>query len=205
LGVRTDASVADIRSAYLAKARMLHPDRHAGGTKADVARAQRAMQEVNVAWSVLGDPRARRAYDESIRADADRLAASSPRAARPTGPPPVVLPDHDEDDERATPLPYLVRIGPVVLLLAVLGTIFVVTAFATGSKSVDTPTRQTVAPGTPAIASCVSVSTIVTAVDCDSANAMRVERYAQPGDDCGGAAVPIRWDDETVLCVRPQS
>jgi hypothetical protein len=162
------------------------------------------MQEVNLAWSVLGDPTRRRTYDQSLQTRGERAAAAAPRpasAARPPTPPPVVLPDHDP---HASALPYLVRIAPVALLLGVLATIFVVTAFAAGHDSSNTPGRQVVAPGTPAVGSCVTVGDEITGVPCDDANAMRVERYAVV-EECGGGAVPIRWDDRTVLCIRPQS
>lgn len=54
LGVAHDATHDDIRRAWLALARRHHPDR--GGDAA-------AMQAVNDAWAVLGDPGRRRVWD----------------------------------------------------------------------------------------------------------------------------------------------
>jgi hypothetical protein len=54
LGVGESASSVEIRSAYRAAARSLHPD--AGGSEV-------AMQELNVAWNALRDPARRAAYD----------------------------------------------------------------------------------------------------------------------------------------------
>ena len=58
LGVPATATQIEIRAAYRAAARRLHPD--AGGS-AD------AMQRLNTAWHVLQDPARRAAYDRSLR------------------------------------------------------------------------------------------------------------------------------------------
>jgi hypothetical protein len=65
LGVAPTADAATVRRAYLALARTHHPDYHTGD---DVGRrrAERQMQRVNEAWSVLGNEEARRAYDRTI-------------------------------------------------------------------------------------------------------------------------------------------
>jgi curved DNA-binding protein CbpA len=57
LDVAEWATRDQIHRAYLRRARLAHPD--AGGSEAN-------MREVNAAWSVLGDPARRRAYDRSI-------------------------------------------------------------------------------------------------------------------------------------------
>lgn len=59
LGLTPDASTDDIRRAYLAAAKRHHPD---AGADDD-----RAMQAVNAAWAVLGQPARRRAYDAEMR------------------------------------------------------------------------------------------------------------------------------------------
>jgi hypothetical protein len=51
------ASRDQIHRAYLRRARQAHPD--AGGSEA-------TMRELNAAWTVLGDPARRRAYDRAI-------------------------------------------------------------------------------------------------------------------------------------------
>ena len=57
-----DASMSDIKKAYLAAARDAHPDFH---TQADGARqaAEERMRELNAAWAVLGDVDERSWYD----------------------------------------------------------------------------------------------------------------------------------------------
>ena len=64
LGVSPGAKPDAIRRAYLRQARRWHPDRPSGDSE--------QMRAVNEAWEVLGDIRARAAYDRS-------LARSSPR------------------------------------------------------------------------------------------------------------------------------
>ena len=58
LGVPTHASESEIRSAYRALARKLHPDAGEGSS----AEKFRAIQD---AYEVLGDPEKRRAYDRA--------------------------------------------------------------------------------------------------------------------------------------------
>jgi DnaJ domain len=59
LGVSSGASTEEIRAAYRAAARRRHPD--AGGSAT-------AMQALNQAWRVLGDPGRRAAYDRTLTA-----------------------------------------------------------------------------------------------------------------------------------------
>jgi hypothetical protein len=61
LGVSPSATQDDIRRAYRALARNLHPDVAASSSHAPLA-----MSEVNNAWSVLSDPVRRREYDRSL-------------------------------------------------------------------------------------------------------------------------------------------
>ncbi len=74
LGVATSAPAAEIRRAYLRLAREHHPDFHEAGDDAARSANEREMQRINQAWTVLGDPARRSAYDLRRRApqpDAD--------------------------------------------------------------------------------------------------------------------------------------
>ncbi len=62
LGVRDDATQAEIRTAYRNAARRHHPDTGDGSTSAMAAAAR--------AWEVLGNPAARTRYDTSLRTPA---------------------------------------------------------------------------------------------------------------------------------------
>lgn len=124
LGVTPDASVVEIRRAYLRAARDAHPDFH---TENDASRlaAEERMRLVNRAWAVLGDVDERSAYDRR------RLRPSAPPSARPTASGVTPEPDpfrpfddgpdvpFDERDDRAitdSALPTWLAMLPVVLL-----------------------------------------------------------------------------------------
>jgi hypothetical protein len=60
LGVRRDASPAEVARAYRAQAKRSHPDLHGPEAGPDAARR---MQELNRSWHILSDPARRRAWD----------------------------------------------------------------------------------------------------------------------------------------------
>lgn len=66
LGVSPSATQEEIKRAYWARAKLLHPDRHATEPP-DVQQAAKAQFElVNAAYRVLSDPAARAAYDRQL-------------------------------------------------------------------------------------------------------------------------------------------
>ena len=73
LGVDAEASMGEIRAAYVELARAHHPDHHLGDERARL-RAEARMREINAAWAVLGDVDARSTYDR------ERLSAAPPRS-----------------------------------------------------------------------------------------------------------------------------
>lgn len=87
LGVDRDASEAEIRRAYLARARQFHPD-----VSRDDPQAAERMRRVNQAWELLSDP--------AFRAPSPVQSASArSRAPAPAGPGPASdLDDADFDD-----------------------------------------------------------------------------------------------------------
>lgn len=101
LGVAPDASVAEIRRAYLALARRHHPDFHVGATAAARAETERVMQQLNEAWLVLGDRRRRADYD------LDRAARPEPGGGRWAAgmAHPDFVPYDEGDDGGAGPAP----------------------------------------------------------------------------------------------------
>lgn len=64
LEVAPSATTREIRVAYLRLARHYHPDTNAGVDAGSRRRYEERMQQVNVAWSVLGDEARRREYDQ---------------------------------------------------------------------------------------------------------------------------------------------
>ena len=59
LGVTRTASANEIQSAYRARAKDIHPDTNAAGSTL-------AMQQLNHAYAVLGDPEQRHQYDQTL-------------------------------------------------------------------------------------------------------------------------------------------
>jgi curved DNA-binding protein CbpA len=100
LGVSRDAGSEEIRRAYVAQARQLHPD--TGSAAAD----PQAMQALNEAWRVLRDPARRAAYDLSLGIEPSPGATFEP----------ITLEDFADlvgDDEEPPPP----RAGDLVMLL----------------------------------------------------------------------------------------
>lgn len=66
LGVDSDAALDEIKRAYYDRARLYHPDAHAASPPSVRAEAERTMQALNQAWSVLRDNTHRRRYDRAL-------------------------------------------------------------------------------------------------------------------------------------------
>ena len=67
LGVPSDASTEEIRDAYRALARMLHPDQQTDPNLKRIAEMQ--MRKLNPIYTILSDPARRRQYDEDLADD----------------------------------------------------------------------------------------------------------------------------------------
>jgi curved DNA-binding protein CbpA len=122
LGVAPGASQDEIQRAYRQLARDHHPDTKAGASAAASEHAREIMAAVNAAWTVLGDPARRRAYDEELA-----------RAARPGAEPEAAGSDAEEpdawwdlDDEPTAPA----GLGELLVLLPVALFALAVAAFA---------------------------------------------------------------------------
>lgn len=120
LGVPPDATVTQIRAAYVRLAREHHPDRRGGSTE--------RMQALNAAWAVLGDPDARGRYDLTLRIPPSRPTPPNAGARHDEGwgwTPPTDRGLHDLEDDR--PIhggtvklpPWLAMVPPGMVLLAV--------------------------------------------------------------------------------------
>lgn len=80
LGVAPTATLAQIRAAYVALARVHHPDRMNGAADGERADSAARMARVNAAWTVLSDPAKRAAYDARF---ADTAARSTSNVRDP--------------------------------------------------------------------------------------------------------------------------
>lgn len=123
LGVSPDSSIDEIRRAYLAAARVSHPDFHDQDDAARIA-AEDRMRELNRAWECLSDPTRRARYDMGLRS-AGRPGASESRSAgsddarwQPYDPSPD--PGFDERHDRPITrggLPGWLRVAPALTFL----------------------------------------------------------------------------------------
>lgn len=186
LGVSATATAAEIRTAYVGRARSLHPDVHAGGPQAEVDGARRAMQDVNEAWRVLRDPERRAEYDRSLVAVAAVASEEHldwfdrPYEHRVAEPGDVTI--------------ALVRAAPWAAVLVVLAIIFVFTAFARNDDAADADL----------VGRCVATdSGSVTPVSCDAPNDGRVVRIGQEANHCSNGAEAREVSGGTWLCLRP--
>jgi len=157
LGVTASASTAEIRKAYLRRARALHPDRHLGRPEKEARRAEQAMQQVNIAWDVLSDPKKKAAYDTSMkgRRPSNRRATTKNAPTRPTTPSAstrsstTTSRSHSEsagraiDEEAGDGSVSVWASIPVLVIVGLLLGIVIVTAFMNGEPADNRPVIQT--------------------------------------------------------------
>lgn len=180
LGVSPTSAQEEVRRAYLALARELHPDRTLGTRVAEAELASRRMQQVNEAWRVLRAPASRAAYDRAIAGDDDDL--DTPFRSAPAEPGDLGV--------------SVVRALPWVAVLVVLGAIFVFTAFAgerQGPEQPDDLVGRCVATG--------SASAVV-AVPCQSPNDGEVVLVVNRASLCPDGASSLPMVDK-YLCLQP--
>jgi hypothetical protein len=215
LGVAPDASHDDIKRAYLDLALKHHPDRQVDGGLGSRERTEWRMQEVNAAWEVLRSPGRRASYDAELRGVRPVWQqGSTPRAPRTTpvrmaGDGPVRPPAGFEVPTSAAPF---LRMGPVLLIIAVLGGIFVFTAYAAQrSSDSDQPAQRVEMRTLFAEGSCVVIgsaggrATPVPVADCSTGGARRVVRVVDLGRPCpaGSEAFEVAADKQRLCLARP--
>lgn len=190
LGVNEQAPTSEIRHAYLALARRLHPDRWTDASPAERADAERRMRAINEAWRVLGNPGRRVAYE------AERRRPYEPRPSPPhetagfsTG---SLFETEDYGPPDATAR--VIRAAPWVLIALVLVTIFIFTAYAT-SESGPTPEGATC---------IVRRGGSAEEVPCDTEGARTVVTEVVEVGSCPPGTEPYQPADRNVaLCLRP--
>jgi DnaJ domain len=197
LGVEPTAAPAEVRQAYLRRARALHPDHYADASHEEQRRAEQAMQQVNEAWRVLGHAERRAAYDRA-RGVGSRAVGPTPSGPAPPRPSYRTVEDvaRQAHDEAAT-RPRLVRAWPWIALAGVAIGIFVFTAFAGGTA--DAPSDE----GTTGV--CVTVDPVNGAVaeaDCAGPNDGLIEVSLAETRVCptGTRRVPLPGEPR-VLCL----
>lgn len=201
------ASTEEIRTAYRALARRLHPDRAGGATPAERALADRRMREINESWEVLRDPDRRRAYDLDRLAGGRRPSSAGGAPPRPRAAPPARVEDPDDDLVDVLPpmtalTAGLLRHLPWVVALVVFGLIFVVSAYAGSDDGTEAPAPSSAAAN---VGRCIDVEAgpSTTVVPCDGPHELEiVTRSVQPEDCPAGTEARRLATDGRFDCVR---
>jgi hypothetical protein len=208
LGIDAAASSDQVRKAYLAKARQLHPDQYVGRPSADLAKAERLMKELNVAWTVLNNPVSRRAYDYDLRMarEANRPVGAT---VRPTGPvsgsapprPKLVSERPSAAEARTAPkvasaeemdlgrFGRLVRSGPLLAMAALFLLILIIVAIAGGGGDDSQPAPSSTESGVPIAengatpVACVELEPNAIEVPCGDHDAVAWAVITE-GEDC---------------------
>ncbi|MGH1491254.1 MAG: J domain-containing protein [Acidimicrobiales bacterium] len=211
LGVTRQSDHDQIRRAYLSAARRWHPDRHSGKPVDEADKAEKAMQRVNQAWSVLGDKANREAYDRQL---VPFQAGSQPGSTGSTGirtddgvtriDPRLLDPEflasrrNAQLTEISARSSYILRMVPIVAVIGFMAAIFVFTAYARDNGE---QTTVTTVPGPNlgagiAANDCVVITSgpALIKVPCTSTAAGRVIGATLDGVDC-----PLGTDRQQVL------
>jgi hypothetical protein len=192
LGVSRAASAAELRQAYLERARLVHPDRHIDAGPRARAEAEHAMQELTEAWRVLGDAGRRRRYDRELGGPAAAEHDVGRFVTRSDGTMP-------EEIEVVDPAVRLIRGLPWIVLVLVLVGIFIFTAYAaTGGTKKRSPSTSS------AVARCVVLGESAPAPSpCESPGARTVVTEIVPSAGCPeGTEAVAGQAGVTVLCLE---
>jgi len=168
LGVDPRSEYETIRQAWVAGARTHHPDAMVGASEDEVRRAEIRMHEINEAWRVLGSEELRKVYDKE-RNQKNKIADIEQERWEEQWPEDELDLDdleHRGFEVRSPIVALILRSIPWLLIAATGITIFVFSAFATGSAPRQTPTHGCLAQS--------ENGEITRPFDCDQDGALRI-------------------------------
>lgn len=94
LGIRPDATQAEIKEAWNFSIKAFHPDKFAGSSQRQQAVAQERTKAINEAYEVLSDPIKRASYDREYAKQFRTHAGPRPRKSPPPPPGRATQPSH---------------------------------------------------------------------------------------------------------------
>lgn len=206
LGASPDATQAELRRAYLKRARELHPDQFVDHPEAERAQAERKMQDVNVAWDALSDSRSRQDYDRanrsSIRATGRIVSARRGDWGTPDRGSDAIFEASrgtqvaDAREMKITGLAKLLRPIPLILLGLGLAAILVLVTLLAGSA--DNPTTDRPASGSEPEGlplGCIDLIPRTVEVPCGAHDAV-FWSVIQAQESCASGLEPLYRDGE---------
>lgn len=213
VGAAPDATPEQVHKAYLRRARQLHPDQFVGRPDAERARAERGMQELNAAWTVLSDPTRRRAYDASLVRRRPQgtgpIVSGRGEAWRPFDPGRSPTPNPkprpqvaNERDMEIRGAARLLRPVPLVILFGSVSLLITLAAFFSGDPDGEAPDRAepvTQPTGTPI--GCIDLVPVALPVPCGGHDAV-VWELVEAGEGCSAGLEAIyRQGEGGLFCV----
>lgn len=215
IGAAQTATAAELRSAYLTRARSLHPDQFVDLPEAERNKAERRMQDLNAAWTVLSNPATRRSYDSSIAVaehrGTKRIVSARDKGWRPFDsrrrpPPPERKPgppvaDRSEMEVRGAAR--LVRPFPLFVVFASVAALIVAIIMVGGGGPARVndrpPIRVAVPTGRPL--GCIDLLPAAEAVPCGDHDAV-VWSVISAGESCTeGLEAVYRQGSGGLFCV----
>ncbi len=141
LGVSPSAKHEEIRAAYLAKARKLHPDNFQNSPKREQSQSEELMRELNQAWSTLSNKEKRSKYDLKIlsgKSDNRSYPSSDVGSYEEWTPEPTpekTTPRYATEEEmKLTWFAKLVRPFPLVLILVAVVAVAIIASIGIGNN-----------------------------------------------------------------------
>ena len=209
LGVPTNAQPEEIRAAYLAKARKLHPDNFRNASKRDQTRSEELMRELNQAWSTLSNREKRSKYDLKLTSEKtdNRSYTSTNRTSyqvwTPEPTPEETTPRYATKEEmKLTWFAKLVRPIPLALILVAVVVVAVIASIGIDNNDDSNRSVPVVKPTDP-ILGCMNLGNGAKAerVACVGNFDATIYRIVTVGEECPNDLKAVYAGDEEIFCV----
>ena len=209
LEIPENAKPEEIRSAYLAKARKLHPDNFRNASKRDQARSEELMRELNQAWSTLSNREKRSKYDLKLISEKsdNRTYTSTNRASyqewTPEPTPKKATPRFATREEmELTWFAKIVRPIPLALILVGVIVVAVIASLGIGNSDDSNRSVPIVKPTDPVLG-CMNLGTGGKAErrSCEVKHEATIYRIVTAGEECPNDLEAVYAGNEEMFCV----